>query len=156
MPINNYFEYMDQPASKGKVATYAEHRADSAAAGAEIDWGVAVQYSAANPNQVVTYDGTGGFVGVALAGLYAEYDVPAGQETDGKHAQYDAVSVFRKGTVWVEVLEDVTKGQGAVVDNTTGNFRPADTATATVSEVVGVFKTTAQADGLAQLEINLP
>ncbi len=158
MPITNYGQYMDEFPGKGKVATIAEHRADSAAAAAAIEWGLAVQYNATNKEQVEPYDGTGSFAGVALANHYDVYrqNTLSGADPEGAYAQYDAVSVFRKGTIWVQVLEDVEKGEAAVVDDTTANFRPGGTATTTVSEAVGVFKTSAAANGYAQLEINLP
>jgi len=66
------------------------------------------------------------------------------------------VSFLRRGRIWVEVVEDVTKGNQAVADNATGDFRPSSTATTGISGVVGVFKTSAVAGDLAQLEINLP
>ncbi|UZH06391.1 structural cement protein Gp24 [Heyndrickxia coagulans] len=157
MPILSYEQYMPEELGKGKVASYHDHRADTEAAGAPIDWGVAVQRKADDPEHIVTYDGTGKFIGVAIANIYAETRLPdISQGVDGHYEQYDVVPVLRRGIVFVEVLEDVIKGDEAVIDNATGNFRPKGTATTAVSASVGVFKTSASAGNLAQLEVNLP
>ncbi len=156
MPITDYPQYMDEPLGLGRIGLYPEHRADTLAAAETIPWGAAVQY-AANPNRGEVYDGARPFRGVAIAGHHAEYRVAnVNDDIVGQHAQFDPVSVLRKGAIWVKVLEDTDKGDGAVADQTTGNFRPDGTATTTVSGVIGEFKTAALANGLALLEINLP
>lgn len=157
MPITDYREYMAEELGKGKVASYHDFRADSGAAAEDIDWGVAVQYNAVNPNKVEVYDGTGKFKGIAIANHYAEYRLASvADDVDGHYVTNDAVSFLRRGAIFVEVLEDVIKGEDAVIDNATGNFRPSDTVTVEKSAVIGVFKTSASANGLAQVEINLP
>lgn len=154
--ITNYDQYMQEPTGKGRVALYPEHRADTLAAGGIIEWGTAVQYDATNKNKGVVYNG-GKFVGVAIANHYADYRVDnINDALVGQYVPKDAVSVLRKGVIWVEVLEDVEKGDAAVADNATGNFRPGGSDEETVSGVIGEFKTSAVAGGLAQLEINLP
>lgn len=157
MPITNYEQYMTEELGKGKIASYHDHRADSGAAAEKIEWGVGVQYNAANPNKVDRFKGTGGFIGVAIANHYAETRlVNVANDVDGAYEVDDAVSFLRRGIIFVEVLEDVVKGEKAVVDNASGNFRPSDTATLEISAVVGTFKSSTAANGLAQLEINLP
>lgn len=156
MPITKYPQYMDEPLGIGRIGLYPEHRADTLAAAETIPWGSAVQY-AANPEQGEVYDGVRPFRGVAIAGHHAEYRVAdVNNDIVGQHLQYDAISVLRKGAIWVKVLEDVVKGDAAKADKTTGNFRPGGTATTTVSGVIGEFKTSALANGLALLEVNLP
>lgn len=156
MPITSYEQYMQEPTGKGRVALYPEHRADTLAAAEAIGWGRAVQYNAANKNRADLYDG-GKVVGIAIANHYAEYrSANVNNDIVGEYAANEAVSVLRKGVIWVQVLEDVEKGEDAVADNATGDFRPSDTATVGKSAVIGVFKTSAVANGLAQLEINLP
>lgn len=157
MPITNYDQYMPEVLGKGKIALYPEHRADTGAIQAALVFGVAVQYNAADADFVEQYDGTGKFVGVSIADHHSETRLASvDDEVEGAYQAGQAVSFLRKGVIYVEVLEDVVKGDDAVIDDTTGNFRPGDTATVTVSEVVGVFKSSAAANGLAQLEINLP
>jgi hypothetical protein len=151
--INTYGQYMEPTLGKGRIAEYPDHQADSLAAAETIEWGKGVSYDPANPNRAVTFDGTGKFVGVAVANHYAVNYAP---DQPGAYAQFDAISVLRKGRIYVEVLEDVTKGEAAVVDNTTGDFRPGDTATTTISAPVGQFKSSAAAGSYAILEINLP
>lgn len=157
MPITNYSQYMDPVTGKGKLALYPDYRSDTEAAAGHIDWGVAVQL-ASDTETVQTYNGEGRFQGVAMANHFAEYLVSnmSTDEVDGYYRQGEPVSVMKKGVIWVEVLEDVAKGQNAVADNASGNFRAEGSAIEAVSGVVGVFRTSAQADGFAQLEINLP
>lgn len=157
MPITNYSQYMPEELGKGKVSSYHDHRADSAAASETINWGVAVQLNATNPNKIDTYDGTGKFVGIAIANHFAETRVTSDVDTvQGAYQANDAVSYLRRGIIFVQVLEDVIKGEDAVIDNATGDFRPSDTATVAKSAVVGIFKSSASANGLAQVEISLP
>lgn len=154
MPITNYDQYMKESTGKGRVSLYPEHRADTLASTKAIEWGKAVQYNATNKDRGETYDGTQKVVGVAIAQHFAQ--VTLNNSIIGSYAENDAVSVLRKGVIWVEVLEDVKKGDLAVADNVTGDFRPSGTAVAEVSKSIGEFKSSATAGGLAQLEINLP
>lgn len=162
MPIFSYEQYMAQETGKGKLASYHDEHAETYSASEDIAWGLAVQNNAADPDKIDVYDGTvaNGFVGVAIANHFAgEYrvnDVSTDPITGTSYVAGQPVSTLRRGIIWVEVLEDVIKGKQAVVDNTTGNFRQKGSATATVSDAIGVFKTSAQAGNLAQLEINLP
>lgn len=156
--ITQYDQYMQEPTGKGRIASYHDHRADTGAAAVATAWGLALQYNSTNPNQVEPYDGTAGdVVGIAISDEVTEYRVQ--NVDDAIVGQYDAndpVSFLRRGKIWVEVLEDVTKGNKAVADNATGDFRPSGTATTEISGVVGVFKTSAVTGELAQVEINLP
>ncbi|MFB6475766.1 hypothetical protein ACFCW7_23180 [Paenibacillus glucanolyticus] len=157
MPITNYDQYMPEVSGKGRIAQYPEQRADTLAAAGAIGWGRAVQYAATNKNRGEVYNGSRKVVGIAIANHYAEYrSSNINNSITGEYVANDAVSVLRKGIIWVEVLEDVEKGEPAVADNATGDFRPSDTSTTDKSDVVGVFKSSASAGGLAQLEINLP
>jgi hypothetical protein len=162
MPINSYEQYMTPETGKGKLASYHDEHAETFGAGADIPWGLALKQSPDDPDKVLKYDGAAGsaFVGVAVANHFAgEYrvdDVSTGEITGTAYPTGQPVTVLRRGIIWVEVLEDVIRGKQAVVDNETGDFRQKGSATATVSDTVGVFRTTAQAGNLAQLEINLP
>lgn len=158
MPITNYSEYMSAPTGKGRVGQYQDQRADTLAANEAIGWGRAVQY-AANKNKADLYDGVAGakVIGVAIANHYAEYrSSDVNNPLVGEYVANEAVSVLRRGLIWVEVLEDVVKGDQAVADNATGDFRPSQTVTGGKSAVIGEFKTSAVAGGLALLEINMP
>ncbi|MFT8928521.1 MAG: hypothetical protein ABF969_04210 [Sporolactobacillus sp.] len=162
MPIMSYEQYMVPETGKGKLASYHDEHAETYCASEDILWGLAVQENAADPDKVDVYDGTAadGFVGIALANHFAgEYrvdDVSTDPITGTAYAAGQPVSVLRRGIVWIEVAEDVIKGKQAVIDNATGNFRQKGSATSAVSDVVGVFKTSAQSGNLAQVEINLP
>ncbi|WP_426447577.1 structural cement protein Gp24 [Paenibacillus sp. S-38] len=157
MPITNYDQYMPEAIGKGRIAQYPEHRADTLGANGVIGWGRAVQHTATNKNRGEVYNGTSKVVGIAIANHYGEYRVTnLHNEITGQYENNDAASVLRKGVIWVQVLEDVVKGDLAVADNATGDFRPSTTATAGKSAVIGEFKSSATANGLAQLEVNLP
>lgn len=146
-------EYMSSNLGLGKIASYQSHQADTLAAAGDINFGAAVQIASDDPDKGKAYDGSGDFYGIAIA----KHFVPSFEgDKIGKYEQYDAVPVLRQGIITVKVEEDVIKGEQAVIDKTTANFRPKGTSTSTVSDVVGVFKTSASGGGLAQLEINLP
>lgn len=137
----------------GKIATIQDIQTDSAAAGAEIQIGAAVQMASG----VVTTVSDGKFYGVARAKSYID-DI----DVNPHHTSYKAkemVPVLRKGTIIVAITADVTEGAPAAVDGSTGNFKPAGAD----DTVVGTFKTSATftADdattgSTAQLQINLP
>ncbi|MFL2133015.1 hypothetical protein [Desemzia sp. FAM 23990] len=152
MPIPIGQEYMEAPAALGKIANYQSVEANTTACGAEeIVFGKAV-YAEEDVAQVMT---TGkDFFGVVLARSYVK-EITAGDKA-GVYVKGDAVPVIRKGTIWVQVDEDVISNQKAVVNTATGNFLPANTALESKTEVVGTFMSTAMADGLAMLQINLP
>lgn len=153
MPIPLGQEYMSPVLGLGKIASYQTYHADSVAAAGDIPFGSAVQLDTTNPEQGKKYDGSGDFYGVAIA----KHFVPSFDgDKVGKYSDTDAVPVLRKGVITVKVQEDVIKGEKAVIDNATANFRPDGTSTAEVSGVVGVFKTSASGGGLTQLEISLP
>ncbi|AFC32144.1 hypothetical protein PM3016_5444 [Paenibacillus mucilaginosus 3016] len=158
MPITSgYDQYMQEPTGKGRVALYPEHRADTVGAAGVVPWGKAVSYTATNQNRGEVYTGARKVAGVAIANHYAENRVTnINNEIVGQYETNDAASILRKGVIWVQVLEDVVKGDLAVADNATGDFRPSTTATTGKSGVLGEFKTSALANGLAQLELNLP
>lgn len=157
MPILDYREYMDPELGLGRVAAMHGIRTESAAAAGDISWGAALQLNADDPNKVEPYAGGKPFYGIAIESMFGEFrETDVSQFPDVHYVAQDAVSILRRGRIWVLVLEDVTKGQGAKVDNATANFRPETTAVVEVSAVVGVFKGNALANHLAEVEINLP
>lgn len=158
MPILDYSEYMSPELGLGRVAAMHGIRTESAPAASAINWGSALQLNAANPNKVEPYSGgTQPFYGISIESMFGEFrETDVSQFPTAGYSANDAVSILRRGRIFVLVLEDVTNGQGAVVDNATANFRPQGTATTGVSGVVGVFKTTTLANHLAEVEINLP
>lgn len=158
MPIMDYSEYMSPELGLGRVSAMHGIRTESAPAAGNINWGAGVERSTTNPNQIAQYDGNGAFYGVAIESMFGEYRETDVSQFPGNvnYVANDAVNILRRGRIFVLVLEDVTAGQQAVADKTTGNFRPSGTATTTVSGVIGEFKTTTAANHLAELEINLP
>lgn len=110
-----------------------------------------------DPNrQVKAYSGSAAPFGIAV------YDQTKGFSRDAngnpvQNLQYldgDPVAVLRKGTIFVVVAADVTAGKKAFVESD-GGIVDEDAGTGT--EIPGsVFRTSAVADGLAELEINLP
>lgn len=64
----------------------------------------------------------------------------------------DAVSVVRKGQLWVEVSEDVKDGSDVFIDKNTGAFLAA--AGSTGEKIEGaIYKTSAVADNFAVVEL---
>ncbi|MBC1935186.1 hypothetical protein HCA69_02325 [Listeria grandensis] len=143
-------KYMKPEGGPGKLANYQGTKADSTAAGDEIRPGAAVQVveEVSSPLK----DG-GSFYGVAIA---QNFTTTFRADKNGNYSKYDAVPVLREGTIWVEVDEDVKASEKAVANTDTANFLPSTTSKTTKTEVIGMFKTTAHAGNLAQLEINLP
>lgn len=152
MPINTYGKYMSEAKVKGKIANYQDYSALTKAGAALIPYGAAVQLGA-DRKTVVKFTG-GSFEGIALAQPIHDWV----NDADDQHYKAESpVAVVTKGVIWVEVEEDVLPGDAAVIDNTTSNFRPSTTATATVTALASArFRSAAVAGDLAQLEINLP
>lgn len=152
MPITIGQEYMSAPAALGKIANYQAVEANTTACGTEeVVFGKAV-YAEEDVSQVMTSGQD--FFGVALARDYVT-EITASDKV-GVYHQGEALPVLRKGTIWVQVDEDVKSNQKAVANTDTGNFLPSATALATKTEVVGTFMSTAMAEGLAMLQISLP
>jgi sugar lactone lactonase YvrE len=153
MSITNYEKYMPEASAKGKLVNYQEYSAETKAAAEIIPFGSAVQLSA-DGQTITTVKASGAPYGVALATEIHDWVTNA---DDQKYLQYDAVAVVRKGVIWVEAGEDIITGDGVKVDPATGKFYPADTATTgVVTFPSAIFKSSATAGSLVQLEINLP
>lgn len=141
-------KYMQPELGIGKLANYQGTQADSKVIGVDkvlFGQGVEVAENVAKPYS------TGIFFGVAIAKNYVD---EIKFNDDGKVGEYrkaEMVPVLRKGSIWVQVDNDVKEGEQAKV-TTTGNF---DVAVAG-DTVIGIFQSTAQQDGLAILQINLP
>lgn len=152
MPITTYGKYMSEAKVKGKLTNYQPYSALTKGAGALIAFGIAVQLGV-DRETVVPFAG-GNFEGIALAQEPHDW---VNNADDQNYPAQTPVAVVTKGVIWVEVEEDVLNGDAPVIDNTTGNFRPSTTVTATITALPGArFRSAAVAGELAQLEINLP
>lgn len=152
MPIPIGKEYMDAVGGLGKIANYQNVEVNTTACGdKEVGFGKAI-YAEEDIAQVL--EASKDFFGVALARNYVP-EITAGEKV-GTYKQGDAVPALRKGTIWVLVDEDVKSGNKAVANTATGNFLPSSTSETTKTDVIGTFLSTAMADGLAMLQINLP
>lgn len=130
----------------GKLANYQDVQTDSRVAGVKVvRFGQAVQ---SNENVAEPFD-TGAFFGVAIAKNYVD-EITSGDKS-GAYKRHEMIPVLRKGTIWVQVDEDVKIGEFAKV-NATGNFGLATDRASSV----GIYQSTAHQDGLAMLQINLP
>lgn len=145
-------EYMRPEGGIGKLANYQDTQSDTAAVGAvTIKFGQAVQV---DEDVAVPLTTGGSLFGIAIAKDYVA-EITAGAKT-GVYNQYEALPVLRKGTIWVEVDEDVKSGQTALANTVTGNFLPSNTVLTTKTEKIGSFQSTAYAGDVAMLQINLP
>lgn len=139
-------KYMRPEGGVGKLANYQSTQADTLVAGAAIPYGSPVSAV----DGVASVFTTGDLFGVVIAQEYAK-EIPYGDgEKVGEYPKSKPVPVLRKGSIWVKVSDDVVQNEKATV-NASG-FKKA------VAEevVVGVFQSTASANGLAILQINLP
>lgn len=150
MSITNYGKYMPPAGKAGQLANYQEYAADTYAAKEVIPYGAAVQ---------LTMDGTGITplkaggtpIGVALARDIHDYTTNA---DDQKYVVDQPVAVVKRGNIFVTAGGDITNGAAVKVDPATGKFvATGETAIAFSS---AVFRATATADHLVQIEINLP
>lgn len=145
-------KYMAPELGIGKLANYQNTQADSKAVGTNsIKFGQAVQVT----ESIAAPCTTGNFFGVALAKNYVDEINFNDDSKTGLYRQGEMVAVLRKGSIWVQVDEDVKEGELASV-KPTGNFSVASTAEDSTDKPIGIFQTSAQADGLAILQINLP
>jgi hypothetical protein len=153
MPITNYDKYMPVAGKAGQLANYQDYSADTYAATEVIPYGAAVQLTVDGTG--ITVLKTGGTpIGVALAQNIHDWVLNA---DDQKYNQYDPTTVVKKGTIWVEAGEDIIAGKSVNVNPANNKFYPSDTATVgTISFPSAKFKTSATANQLVQVEINLP
>lgn len=120
---------------QGTANEVVSKRADS-----QIEAGEAVQLLSGDKESVETYDGNGDFYGIALFDMQADQDFRRASNSRDR-ARYDAedpVPILRVGStgyVIVEFEESVTEADELVIDDSTGNFRPASTGTTPVTAV---------------------
>lgn len=144
-------QYMSAEGGLGKLANYQSTQADSKGVGeTAVKFGQAVQVS----NGAAAPLTDGDFFGVVIAKNFVP-EITAGEKV-GSYKKGEAAPVLRKGSIWVTADEDVTEGQKAAANKATGNFLPSTSATATKTEAIGTFQSTALAGGVAILQINLP
>ncbi|WP_026702855.1 structural cement protein Gp24 [Salibacterium aidingense] len=157
MAITEYNKYMQEAASKGKLAEYPDYRADTKAADAAIKYGMAVELAGSSGERVTTFSGGTPF-GITLAREYTDYTEE--NPDDLKYRANEPVAVIRQGTIWVEVEDDVTPADSVYADNSTGNFRATETdgESNTVGTAIpgAMFKSAANSGELVKVEINLP
>lgn len=139
-------KYMRPEGGVGKLANYQSTQADTLVAGAAIPYGSPVSAV----DGVASVFTTGDLFGVIIAQEYAK-EIPYGDgEKVGEYPKSKPVPVLRKGSIWVKVSDDVVQNEKATV-NASGFKKAAPEET-----VIGVFQSTASANGLAILQINLP
>lgn len=105
----------------------------------------AVTTGGVEPTWTIAYSGNSVFRGVALHI----------HNVGGKYAAKDAVSVLRRGIVWVKVSGAVAKDATAYVDLGAADGSFTSTSTNNLA-TGGVFKSTTSGAGIAKVEINLP
>lgn len=149
MPITNYGQYMSPAGGPGKLANYQDYAADTYAATEVIPFGAAVQLHAGGGVTPVKTGGTP--IGVAMATGIHDYTTNA---DDQKYLVGQPVPVMKRGNVFVVAGGDVTNGAVVKVDPATGKF--VGTGESAITFPSSVFRAAAVANGLVQIEINLP
>lgn len=141
---------MSPAGGPGKLANYQDYSADTYAAKEVIPYGTAVQLNVDGTG--ITPLKVGGTpIGVALARDIHDYTTNA---DDQKYLVDQPVAVVKRGNIFVTAGGDITNGAAVKVDPATGKFvATGETAIAFSS---AVFRSSATADSLVQIEINLP
>lgn len=139
-------KYMRPEGGIGKLANTQATQADTLIASEKIPYGSPI---AATNGEAATFS-TGDFFGVAIAQDYAEEITYDNAEKVGAYPIHKPVAVLRKGSIWVKVDEDVVMNEKAAASAT--GFKKSVDAT----DAIGIFQSSAQAGGLAVLQINLP
>lgn len=147
MPITSYPDYMNGPGKAGQLSNYQDYAADTYSTEEIIYYGRAVQLNATGT--AVANVKTGGTV-IGIAMLREGHDFIE-KKDDQKYGVNDPIAVVKKGRLFVVAGGDVINGKAVKVDVATGKFT-VDGAIA----VSAVFKGNAVADGLVEIEINLP
>jgi len=141
-------------AQAGQLYDIVDNQIESFAAEGAVPFGRACAKGTVADKQVLIPTTTGDvFRGVAVFTHTVEIDRDTGLAA---HADGDAVSVLRKGKIWVEVTSDVAVDAVAYVDvagTDLGKFTDVSSSNLATG---GIFRTAASSGGLAVLEINLP
>ena len=107
---------------------------------AGIAFGLAVAQGANDKGIRAVKAGDTKFVGITALDLSSR--------DDAKFAQYESARILKKGTIWVEVTEDVKAGDDVAVDLATGKFNKSGAKYPNAR-----FETSGVAGGLAQIEL---
>lgn len=134
--------YMDGELGNGTIATTESPAINTETAGADIGFGAGVVMQDGN----VVPATSGNIYGVALKRTYINGDRYADVVNDHWDSG-ETLGVVRDGTIAVPITEDVDRGDKAAV-TTDGKFKQAGTE----DTVVGVFLSSGNADGTANLQ----
>ena len=107
---------------------------------AGIAFGLAVAQGANDKGIRAVKAGDTKFVGITALDLSSR--------DDAKFVQYESASILKKGTIWVQVTEDVKAGDDVAVDLATGKFNKSGAKYPNAR-----FETSGVAGGLAQIEL---
>lgn len=149
MPITNYGQYMSPAGGPGKLANFQDYAADTYGAAEVVPFGTAVQLAAGGGVTPLKAGGTP--IGVAMSRGIHDYTTNA---DDQKYEVGQPVPVMKRGNIFVVAGGDVTNGAAVKVDVATGKF--VATGDAAISFPSSVFRAAGTANGLVQIEINLP
>lgn len=134
--------YMDGELGNGTIATTENNAVNTETAGADIGFGAGV----------VMQDGKvvpatkGNIYGITLKRTYINGDHYSDVVND-HWMTGETLGVLRDGTIAVPIVEDIDRGDNAAV-TTDGKFKQAGTG----DEVVGVFLSSGNANGTANLQ----
>lgn len=139
--------YSDGNIGAGKVATLEPYVVNTFTAGADIKFGQAVVIK----NGLLEPATKAPMFGVALARQWTDSTNFVQEEMEKDHwSSGKAVDIMRDGTISVQISDDVNAGENATVD-ADGLFKAAGTS----DKVVGVFTSTGNKGGTANLQIRV-
>lgn len=154
MSQTSYALEMDKAFAGLKADLDFDRVISASAEAAVIAFGTGLDEGTIPGDQVITYDGTGSFRGIALHQ----------HKEDGQYNIFDTVNVLRRGLVWVVLVAAMTIAEGDSVycvkdaGATQGHFRNTVDASADIiaGAVFHGVKTTRDSVDIAIVEINLP
>jgi hypothetical protein len=141
--LQTNYDLYTKPAVKGMAGTAEMGNVISKSATEDIEFGLAVVQGSKDNEASLIVDVDSEFLGVAKRE----------QNVSGMAEATSSVNILTKGTIWVEVTEDVSINDVAYAHTGTGNF--CKTAAGNLP-AGGVFRTTTSTGQLAILELNNP
>lgn len=148
MPLGqqDYNKYMSPAAKAGQIANYQGWNCDTYPVETTVAFGSPVQLHSDFNRIVPTTDAV---IGIAVATKEHDY---VNKADDQNYVKGDAATIMKRGRIFVKVGKDVNNGAAVKFDTVTGTFD----AESALEVPTGVFKQSAKANTLAEIEINIP
>lgn len=153
------YDHEMQKAIPGMVSDLTDKTIISRAAEGDVDFGLALVQGTDPQKQVKVPTASAVFEGVSAERFYIEQDLATGE---GVNKDGESVAVLRKGRIWVHIDQDVAINDPVYFRHTSslgkeGYFRKDISGGEADLVPTAIFRRTATAaEGLTEIEINLP